>query len=257
MEFVSRRLFLGAVAALVAAPSSAQRRSAWSRGFVSFTYDDGFDSQLDIAAPQLEAAGLRGTFYLTWDNIRGRLADWRALARRGHELANHSVTHDCNLARERSGAFLRREVNPMERWLRSLEGRSGGRDYAYPCDVTDLGPGSPNAQAARYSALLRRAGIDSARTSEGPPNPEWWVRRRPYRLQALALGFDTRDAQDAIEYLARAARERRWAILIAHAIGDGARSDGVISPDEHREIVSAVGRLGLPSGTVERAMAMA
>lgn len=253
---VSRRSFLGAVACLSAAPLFAQRRSAWPGGFVSFTYDDGLDSQFDAAAPQLEAAGLRGTFYLTWDNIRRRLADWRALATRGHELANHTVTHDCDLVGDRSSAFRRREVDPMERWLRSVDGHSHGQDYAYPCDVTDLGPGTANAQAARYSAMLRRAGIDSARTSEGPPNPDWWVRRQPYRLQALALGFDTRDAKDAIDYLSRAARDRKWAILVIHAISDGSRSDGVISPDEHREIVAAVGKLGLASGTVNRAIAL-
>lgn len=258
MELIlSRRAFLGAAISLCAAPSLARRRRGWPGGMVSFTYDDGLDSQLDIAAPQLEAAGLQGTFYLTWDNIRGRLSDWRALAARGHELANHTVTHDCDLAGDRTGAFRRREIDPMERWLRSIDSDSRGQDYAYPCDVTDLGPGSANAQAERYSAMLRRAGIDSARTSEGPPNPDWWVRRQPYRLQALALGFDTRDAKDAIDYLSRAARDRRWAILVTHAIGEGRRRDGVISADEHREIVAAVGRLGLTGGTVRRAIALA
>ena len=78
---MDRRSFLGTCAAmLVARPAFARIRpqpNPWPRGYVSLAYDDGLDSQLDIAVPQLEAAGLRGTFYLTWDNMKDRAGETR------------------------------------------------------------------------------------------------------------------------------------------------------------------------------------
>ena len=125
--------------------------------------------------------------------MKNRASDWAALAKRGHELANHSVTHPCDLRHKTVDEFSNQEIEPMQRWLEQVEGGKRGRDYAYPCDVTDLGSGNPNQQADAYARLLRSAGILRARTSEGPPNTLRWNEDAPYRLQALALGYDARD----------------------------------------------------------------
>lgn len=73
---------------------------SWPNGAkaaVSLAYDDALPSQLDTAIPQLNAAGLKGSFYLplSADTIPSRLADWRAAATQGHELGNHSLFHQC------------------------------------------------------------------------------------------------------------------------------------------------------------------
>ncbi len=229
----------------------------WPKGYVSLTYDDGLSSQLDIAAPQLERAGFRGTFYLTWNNMKNRAADWAALARRGHELANHSVSHPCDLQDERVSEFKAREIDPLQRWLRQTEDLKGSRDYAYPCDVTNLGSGTPNQQAETYAHLLQNAGILRARTSEGPPNSLEWTQTAPYRLQALAFGYDTKNASAVSDYLAQAAKDARWAILVFHEIGNGKESDGVISPEAHEKLLGDIVRMGLPCGTVQSAIAHA
>lgn len=66
-------------------------------GAVSLTFDDGRASQLVKAVPIMAEFGLRGTFYL---NPRDDfdLAPWRELARLGHEIGNHTVTHPCSRA---------------------------------------------------------------------------------------------------------------------------------------------------------------
>ncbi|TYT26947.1 polysaccharide deacetylase family protein [Luteimonas viscosa] len=74
---------------------------AWpggQRAAVSLSYDDAVPSQLDNAIPALDRHGLKGTFYLTLgaDTVRERLQDWRAAARNGHELGNHSLFHQCS-----------------------------------------------------------------------------------------------------------------------------------------------------------------
>jgi peptidoglycan/xylan/chitin deacetylase (PgdA/CDA1 family) len=256
---MDRRSFLGTCAAmLVARPAFARIRpqpNPWPRGYVSLAYDDGLDSQLDIAVPQLDAAGLRGTFYLTWDNMKDRVGEWAALARRGHELANHTMTHPCDLRRQHPASFAAREIDPLQRWLERVEGTRRGRDFAYPCDVTDLGPGTPNDQARRYSRLLRRAGILSARTSEGPPNSPDWVEHAPYRLQALALAYDTSGLDEVREYVSTAIRRSAWAILVVHEIGDGERKNGFNAPDEHGGLVRMIAQMEVPCGTVEAAIA--
>ncbi|MFR0657338.1 polysaccharide deacetylase family protein, partial [Pantoea sp. SIMBA_079] len=65
------------------------------RAAVSLAYDDALESQLDTAIPALYRHGLKASFYLTLsaDSVQRRLADGRAVARSGHELANHSLFH--------------------------------------------------------------------------------------------------------------------------------------------------------------------
>jgi len=258
---MDRRSFLGACAASAfARPAFARippQPNPWPRGYVSLAYDDGLDSQLDIAAPQLEAAGLHGTFYLTWDNMKDRAGEWATLARRGHELANHTMTHPCDLRRQHPASFAAREVEPLQRWLARVEGASHGLDFAYPCDVTDLGSGTPNDQAKRYARLLRHAGMLSARTSEGPPNSPHWVEHAPYRLQALALAYDTSGLDEVRDYVSSAIRRSAWAILVVHEIGDGERNNGFIPVNEHAGLVRMIAQMNLPCGTVEAAMNIA
>lgn len=70
---------------------------AWAAGApaaVSLAYDDVLDSRRDIAIPDLDRAGLNGSFYLQMSNpaVQNRMADWRGAAAHGHELGNHRKT---------------------------------------------------------------------------------------------------------------------------------------------------------------------
>ena len=252
MNVDRRNFILGSIATSIAGCSRSLR--GWPKGYVSLTYDDGLASQLNIAAPQLERAGFRGTFYLTWNNMKDRVADWAALARRGHELANHTVSHPCDLRGDTAGSFKMTEIDPMERRLSQIEGAKRGRDFAYPCDVTDLGPGSPNRQADTYANTLRSAGILRARTSEGPPNSLRWTEGAPYRLQALALGYDAKTERDVEDYIAQAMTKGRWAILVLHEIGTGKLGDGSITPYAHEQLLSMIKQMRVPCGTVQSAI---
>lgn len=73
----------------------------WPKGkkaAVNLAYDDALNSQLDIAIPALNKYGFKGTFYVPIgaDSIAKRLPEWRAAAKKGHELANHSLFHQCS-----------------------------------------------------------------------------------------------------------------------------------------------------------------
>ena len=84
---------------------------------VALTFDDSLKDHLLIAAPMLEERGWRGTFsivtdrvgkdekYLTWDDVR-------ELARRGHEIATHTKSHQnlISLLQKGQEDEVRREI---------------------------------------------------------------------------------------------------------------------------------------------------
>jgi peptidoglycan/xylan/chitin deacetylase (PgdA/CDA1 family) len=102
MGFGLRVGMWGIALALVAADALAGGADfAWPDGkkaAVSLAYDDALDSQLDNAIPALDRHGLKGSFYLqlSRDTVLRRMAEWRAAARNGHELGNHSLFHQCS-----------------------------------------------------------------------------------------------------------------------------------------------------------------
>ena len=93
-------ILLAAAAAGPAQESEPFRWPGGARAAVALTYDDGVDAHLDHAMPDLEAAGLRGTFYVPGNSasLRKRMEEWRAAARRGHELGNHTLFHQIGRA---------------------------------------------------------------------------------------------------------------------------------------------------------------
>jgi peptidoglycan/xylan/chitin deacetylase (PgdA/CDA1 family) len=143
---------------------------------VVLTYDDGMDTHLDHAAPDLEAAGLRGTFFVPGhsESLGKRLAEWRALAARGHELANHAIFHPC-LRKPATGPErewvkpeyalegytverIRDEVVAMNTTLLAIDGETI-RTFAYNCCDTTAG-GQSYVEALRPHFLGARAGED-------------------------------------------------------------------------------------------------
>jgi len=244
----SRRSCLkGLVATALMSPAAARLPSlsraganhfVWpegAAGAISLSYDDGLDSQLDRAVPALRDHGLKATFYVTLENIRERQGAWARVPLEGHELANHSVHHPCDLSRFNMDSYRRQELEPVERWLDQIMGAERVRTFAYPCDVTDLGRGDPNQQAAHFARDLRRAGIVAARTSEGVLNSPSSANHRPYRLQALALGYDASTLAQVVAQLDIAARHGLWVILVCHGVGDP--DEGSVSVAFHEQLL--------------------
>ena len=133
-------------------PLAAQAQEfSWPEGrkaAVSLSYDDALDSQLDNAIPALDRHGLKGSFYLAPANppVQLRMDEWRAAARNGHELGNHSLFHPCSargagrewVQPERdldalSVAQVREQVLLANTFLQALDGRSDGRTFTAPC----------------------------------------------------------------------------------------------------------------------------
>ncbi|GAI07615.1 unnamed protein product [marine sediment metagenome] len=120
-----------------------------TKAAVCLTYDDGIDTQLDIAIPDLEIENFRGTFYLEGDNLtQDRIDKWREAARKGHELGNHTIFHPCSRNYnfvwkefESEDYTVRRmmlELSVMNNILYAIDGEVS-RSYAYVCSETKVG----------------------------------------------------------------------------------------------------------------------
>ena len=117
---------------------------------VALTYDDGLNVHLDKVIPALDAMGFKGTFYLTMlrDGVSKRIEDWRAAAKNGHELGNHTLFHPCvAVAKDRDyrGWVLPEydlnnytitrmvdEIRMANVFLKAVDGKEK-RTIAYPC----------------------------------------------------------------------------------------------------------------------------
>ena len=132
---------------------------------IVLTYDDALRSQLDIAIPQLDAANLRGTFFLDGDITPADMRRWRQVQARGHELGNHSVFHPCprSMLPDRKNYFTENydsermfsEIAVMNNVLFGIDGRES-RTYSVPCSQTIIG-GGDYANALRDTGLVKYA----------------------------------------------------------------------------------------------------
>jgi peptidoglycan/xylan/chitin deacetylase (PgdA/CDA1 family) len=204
---------------LCAAPAAAR----WPNGAkaaVGLTYDDALTSQLDIAAPALDRAGLKGTFFLSTLK-REHVDRWRALARKGHELANHSLFHPCPAAsfpadsRYTSEAYtpaqMVREIERQEVLLTALDGRQT-HGFASPCVVNSV-------NGHDYLAPLTAAGIVSyARSMTDEPGARSPVIADPMRIAGRSFDEAVTGAQ-LIAYAQEAVKDGGTAVYVFHGVG--------------------------------------
>lgn len=162
-------LLSASVAAAQPAPPFAWPNGA--RAAVSLAYDDALDSQLDTALPALERAGLKASFYLQLSGpaLARRMHEWRRAARRGHELGNHTLFHQCSSSQPgRAWVPAHRDLDTMSvdqvrdqallanTMLQAIDGRSE-RTFTAPCGDLAAG-GAPYLPAIAGQFVAIKAG---------------------------------------------------------------------------------------------------
>jgi len=165
---------LASIALCAASALAAEEPFHWPNGAqaaVSLAYDDAMDSQLDNALPALDRYGFKASFYLTLgrDTVRTRMGEWRAAAANGHELANHTLFHQCSRSKaerewvtrendlDRIGiAQFVEQIRVGNTLLHALDGRTE-RTFTAPCGDTEAG-GQNYLQAIRADFVAIKAG---------------------------------------------------------------------------------------------------
>lgn len=237
-----RRLRHAAVALLAvgAAASACAQPVEWPGGHkaaIVLTYDDALPSQLDVALPQLDAAGLHGTFFLNATFAPSDVARWRAAAKAGHELGNHSLLHPCPAAAfpmepqsntERySVKGMLREIAAMNTLLTAIDGKSA-RTYGVPCSQTLVG-GEDYIGALRATGLIRH--VRSGGSGDGViADP-----RRLDRFRVPSRGFpESATGADLIGFVEQVRRSGGMGVLMFHGVGGDYLK---VSAEAHRALL--------------------
>ena len=211
--------------------ASLRSGSLWPngiRGAVSITFDDGLASQLEIAVPVLEKHGLRGTFYLCAGTASmGRLEPWKVVARRGHELGNHTASHPCpenvlfdphpNVKALEDMTVSDYEADLLEaaRGIVVLAPEQKATSFAYPCYQSFVGRGTGRASVVPVVARHCVAG-------RGPG--EVPIANDPARSDLAHLWSwpcERKNGAELIGLVEHAVSGGRWAILTFHGVHEG------------------------------------
>lgn len=212
------------IALLLATPAMAAGFD-WPGGrkaAVVLSYDDSLPSHLDVAAPQLEAAGFRGTFFLNGTFAPADLPRWRRLSAAGHELGNHSMFHPCPRAffemepqyhsEGYSSAGMLREIGAMNTMLLAIDGKPS-HTYALPCSVS-LAGGADYLDALRASGLARyvRSGVPADAVVRDPASLD------PFRVPSRSFP-ETATAADLIAFVTEIERSGGMGVFTFHGVG--------------------------------------
>jgi peptidoglycan-N-acetylglucosamine deacetylase len=152
------RVFFTALLTGVSFSAAGQSVGLWQgkRCAVVLTYDDALNTHLDNVVPLLDSLGFRGTFYVSgaFAGFSARLKDWGAVARKGHELGNHTLFHPCE-GRSKGREWVKAdydlstyspkrmldEITMANTLLEAIDGKKQ-RTFAYPCGDTKAGDSS-------------------------------------------------------------------------------------------------------------------
>jgi peptidoglycan/xylan/chitin deacetylase (PgdA/CDA1 family) len=212
----------------------AEPRFAWPEGrraTITLTYDDAIPvSDLDVAIPQLDRAGLKGTFFLMGKAMRPEDAPrWRAAAASGHELGNHTVNHPCARgsfdmpvqynSESYSVEVLLAEIRTMNTLLTALDGRKE-HAFATPCEQTTVG-------GQDYIAPLVASGLVTFIRDSAMPPPA----RGP---KVVGEGFVGTSGADMIAWVKRVEDSGGLGVIVFHGVGGDYLS---VSAEAHQQVI--------------------
>jgi peptidoglycan-N-acetylglucosamine deacetylase len=159
-------LLLTLIVLLTSFHEPGQKLFRWKNGAkaaICLTYDDGMQTHIENAIPQLNEAGLKGTFFINTTEGRASVIGWKNAAKQGHELGNHSLFHPCprsfgwpeEIASDNyTIPQMLGEIKTVNQILDNLDPGRESRAYGYPCNQTEVGGKS-------YVEELRKSGLVS------------------------------------------------------------------------------------------------
>jgi peptidoglycan/xylan/chitin deacetylase (PgdA/CDA1 family) len=174
---------------------------------LSLTFDDSRAVHLDVAIPELNKRHLRATFFLIVSKTT-RIDDWRKAQSQGHEIGNHSVTHEHPTDLGKQSEEL--QVEDAKRFLDS-NFNSDILTFAYP--YTEVSPGLLY-WVKRYDFAARGGrGDGSLVYIKSDAQPDW------YNLPSQP-SYTKYDATVYQGWIDKAVSMNAWTVLQIHGIGD-------------------------------------
>jgi peptidoglycan/xylan/chitin deacetylase (PgdA/CDA1 family) len=208
---------------LVGLMADAQPSITWPHGkkaVIILTYDDGAQSQLKYAIPELDSMNFKGTFFLIGDALDfNTIPAWRQAAKNGHELANHTLYHPCNSTTDNptgsqtyTPGTIVREIGLMNYFLFSLDGKTT-HAYAYPCTETSVG-------GKDYVDTLKRATIAKYARIGGDKDAVITDFKNLNPLLIPSYGLEANTSGDAlITFVKSVVQKGGMGVIMFHGIG--------------------------------------
>lgn len=201
---------------------SQNKKFDWPEGKtfgLSFTWDDGRESQPTIGLPLLDKYGIKATFYILPSAVEKQLFGWKKVVQSGHEIANHSLNHPCsgNFPWSRSNALETYSLAKIEAEL--LEANSKIKallgvamtEFAYPCGQTFVGR---EQKTESYVPVIAK-NFNSGRTwlDEAPNDPSYCD-----LSQITGMEMDGKSFKDILKLIEAARKSKSWLVLAGHEI---------------------------------------
>ncbi len=227
--------------------ASQKNSSPWPngcQGAVSLTFDDGSQSQLDIAIPILREYNLLGTFYINprADDWKERLTPWRDVALAGHEVGNHTINHICSRnfgwgpnAKSLETSTLEQieaDVVEAEKRLNELIPEQPIRTFCYPCYQNYVGEGATRQSYVPVIAKYFPAGRGKGEAANHPLFTDLH-----YLASWTMAGWMS--GSQLYGFAEAAAKQERWGILTFHGLQEGPGSLWVPGSSYHGSPLSA------------------
>ena len=188
---------------------------------VVLTYDDALNIHLDQVVPALDSVGLKGTFYLIASSpaFTNRLEEWKKVATKQHELANHSLFHPCNgslpgrsfvtpdynLATY-SVRRMTDELKMTNAMLQALDGKKE-RTFAYPCGDININ-GVPYLEPVQKDFVAAR-GVQGEMVKQNNVNL--------YNVGSYMINGQSGD--ELIEMVKKAMQTNSMIVFLFHGVG--------------------------------------
>ena len=204
-------------------------------------YDDGLQITRSIVEPQLNRYNFKGTFFLIGGSLTNEdVAVWRGMARRGHELASHTLFHNYWTGKGEAKGFGRslesytkkeiiQECRIMNNLLTAIDGKES-HPMAYPWGHFFVGPDKED-----YAADLIASGAANYGRLGGGSDPITILKDfEPGKVPCFPYLERFGGADVMIEHIKEVVKAGGVGVLLFHGVG----ADYIkISAEEHRRIM--------------------
>jgi peptidoglycan/xylan/chitin deacetylase (PgdA/CDA1 family) len=234
------------VLALSAVATAEDPALTWPHGqhaAIVLTYDDAVPSDLAVVMPQLDHAGIKGTFFLMGKAMRAEdLPRWRAAASSGHELANHTINHPCYrgtydmppqyTSESYSVETLLSEINVMNVLLTAIDGQPK-HAFGTPCAQTKVGGAmEKDAEKQDYLVPLKASGLVSYIRDPAVPVVPSTTRSATPRFSGTA--FVGSSGAEMIAWVKEVEKSGGVGVIVFHGVGGDYLS---VSAEAHQQLL--------------------
>jgi len=199
---------------------------------LSITFDDARTSQIDSGGIAImDKYHVKGTFYVSPENIVNQIDEWKNAIKNGHEIGNHTTTHPCSInfgwqnrktLENYSITDIYNDIFTSNAIIKKMLGVQPV-SFAYPCGQTFVGQG---LETKSYVPVISERFESGRLYSGGTVNPVLCD-----MAQLPSENLDNRSFDQIMELIENAKKTGKWLILVGHDVGVGITTgnDGLVS----------------------------